>query len=103
MQYWSNDLIERIHAQGKEIIHEPTKIFGICRIARTILTDRQLEVFVLRYKRGFTMERTGKRMGITPVAVLKLEKRLIIRLQADLFYLEILCRNHKTRDSESTF
>ena len=90
MQYWSNDLIERVYADSEEVKNETGRIFGIKRIARTILTDRQLMVFRFRYERGFTMKRTGKRMGISSVAVLKLEKRLIIRLQADLFYISIL-------------
>lgn len=94
MQFWSNDLIDRLCTKGidwGEQSEEYSKIFGIRRIASQILTDRQLRVFNLRFGRGFTMIRVGEIMNISPVAVLRLERRLISRLQGDLFYLEDIC------------
>ena len=102
MQYWSGDLIERIFsAEEDEQCEVYSKVFGIRRIADQILTDRQLQVFEMRFHRGFTMQEVGDRLNITSVAVLKLEKRLVSKLQVDLFYLEELCLNDKTNDSKN--
>ena len=95
MQLWSNDLIDRtVSGSSFDIeISDPTQCFGIIKIARETLTERQLQVFQCRYMgRGLTMEETGVRLDISSVAVLKLERRLIARLQKELGYL---CHNDK--------
>ena len=86
-QYWSGDLIDRIFAEDFLCIPgtEPS-VFGVTQIANRILTERQLQVFNLRFTsvHGATMRKAADTLGISAVAILKIERRLIKAIKKEL-------------------
>jgi RNA polymerase sporulation-specific sigma factor len=54
------------------------------RTAVAALPDRERQVIVLRYHRGWTQERTAKVIGVSQVQVSRIEKRAVERLRAAL-------------------
>ena len=54
------------------------------RAAVAALPERERQVIVLRYQRGWTQERTAKVVGVSQVQVSRIEKRAVERLRAAL-------------------
>ena len=59
---------------AKRIIRHPVKTLALVALSDTNLTDREMDVLILRFMRGHTQEETADEMGCTVNGLQKWER-----------------------------
>lgn len=58
----------------KKILRTPYKPLALAALSYVNLTDREMNLLILRFMRGHTQEETAEEMGYTPNAIQKWER-----------------------------
>ena len=69
---------------GQESFEEDVLERETLRRAVSALPDRERQVVLLRYYRGFTQDRTARVMGVSQVQISRMERRAMERLRRAL-------------------
>lgn len=65
--------------QAKTVLHNPYKVLALTALSYVNLTDKELDVLILRHMRGHTQERTAEELDCTTNTIQNIEKVALMK------------------------